>query len=306
MIERYQITSREQWLALRTSDLTASDVGAAAGVDPFKSALKLYGEKTGQLMADPDNKMMRRGRWLEPAVIEALHDEHPDWRIIRPRIYLRDPALRIGATPDALVQKGEDELAYNCQCKVVTPQAYERHWSEGPPLAYMLQTLTEGMLLEMPSMIAALVVDAYSAELFLHDVPAHPAAEQRVRDLAAQFWENVRTGARPKADVGRDAETLVALFPQSVPEPALDLTGDNRLGDLLFERSVQKILIAMGEKKVSEIEVEIKDKLGEHEIAQLPGWKITWKTHQRAEYTVPAASYRALRITELTEQEQAA
>lgn len=306
MIERHPITSRDQWLAWRTQDLTASDIAAAAGLDPYKTALKLYAEKTGLLMPDGDNKMMRRGRWLEPAVVEALHDEHPDWRIIRPRVYLRDTERRLGATPDALAVIDDSGLV-NVQCKVVSRPAYERDWSDGPPLGYQLQTLTEGLLLDAArSIIAALVIDTYSAELYLHAVPRHAKAEERVQALAAQFWLNVATGHRPKADFARDAETVAALFPTSVAEPALDLSGDNALPGLLEERVGLKGSADKFMQRLLEIDVEIKDKMGSAEIATLPGWRISWKTHAREQYTVAASTYRALRITEVDEEEQAA
>jgi len=306
MIERHRITSREQWLGLRASDLTASDVGAAAGVDPHKTTLKLYAEKTGLLMADGDNNLMRRGRWLEPAVIEALRDQHPDWQITQPRLYLRDTELRLGATPDAIAQTNEPGLT-NIQCKVVSRPAYERDWQAGPPMAYVLQTLTEGLLLDAArSFVAALVLDTYSAELELHPVHRHSGAEARVQAIAAEFWGNVATGGRPAADYARDADTVAALFPQSVAEPVLDLTGDNRLPDLLVERGVLKAAVTDCDKRLSEIDVEIRDKLGAAEAATLPGWRISWKTHERAEYTVAASTYRALRITDLRDKDQAA
>lgn len=307
MIECHAITSRDQWLALRAQDLTASDIGAAVGVDPYKTALKLYAEKTGLLMADPDNKMMRRGRWLEAAVLSALREELPDWSIEKSNSYLRDAALRLGATPDATaVIPGEPGLI-NVQCKVVARPTYEREWAAGPPLAYVLQTLTEGLLMDAGrSIIAALVIDTYSAELELHAVHRHSRAERRVQAIAAEFWANVAAGRRPAADFARDADTVVALFPQSVPEPVLDLSGDNALGVLLPQRAVLKEQMALDEKRLDAIDTEIKDKLGAAEIATLPGWKISWKTHERAGYTVAASTYRALRITEVEQQEQAA
>jgi len=301
-IERYKITSRDQWMALRAADLTASDVGAAAGADRRKSALQLYAEKTGALFPAADNKMMRRGRWLEPAVIEALHDEHPDWRIIRPGLYLRDPELRLGATPDAVAETGEAGILHNVQCKVVSRPVYERDWSDGPPLPYLLQTLTEGLLLDMPSYIAALVIDTYSAELELFSIERHAAAEQRVKSIASEFWRRVATGNPPAADYARDAETVAALYPESVPEPVLDLSGDNRMAELLPARAMLKNEADGIMQQLLEIDTEIKAKLGDHEVATLPGWRLSWKTHHRKEFVTPASTYRALRVAELQEE----
>lgn len=303
-VERHKVTDRQSWLALRMHDLTASDIGAAAGLDPHKSQLQLYAEKTGLLMPAADNKMMRRGRWLEPAVIEAMREEHPEWRIMQPKVYLRDPVLRLGATPDALVDGDGPTDFLNCQCKVVSRPVYERDWSDGPPVPYLLQTLTEGLLLGAKhNLIAALVIDTFSAELYLHDVPRHEQAEQRVIQIALDFWQAVQAGVRPKADPQRDNDTLQALYPHSTPEPVLDLTRDNMLPGLLDERERIKELVKDGERDLVAIDTEIKDKLGPHERAQLPGWKLSWKSVDYKEFTVPAATRRSLRVTKINEDE---
>lgn len=298
MIERFAMTDRATWLAWRAQDLTASDVGAAVGLDRYKSPLKLYAEKTGLLMGDPDNASMRRGRWLEAAVLSAIREEHPDWEVRPALVYLRDTALRIGATPDAVAQTDKPGLT-NIQCKVVARPTYEREWVDGPPLGYVLQTLTEGMLLDAAqSLVAALVIDTYTADLYLHDVPRHEAAEARVRAIAKDFWANVAAGLVPAVDSTLDAEVVAALYPQSVPEPVLDLTGDNLMPDLLRQRSIAKTVIDVETQRLGEIDTEIKAKLGEAERATLPGYRISWKTQTRKEYTVPAATFRVLRVTE--------
>jgi putative phage-type endonuclease len=302
MIERYKVHSRDEWLALRAVDLTASDVGAAVGIDPYKSQLALFAEKTGLLMPQGDNNAMRRGRWLEAAVLSAIREENPSWEVRPAGIYLRDTELRLGATPDAVAQTDEPGLT-NIQCKVVNRPSYERDWVNGPPLGYQLQTLTEGMLLDAHrSLVAALVIDTYTAELYLHPVPRHEAAEARVKEIATAFWSRVAAGTPPPVDYRRDAETVAALFPQSVAEPVLDLTGDNALGILLPKREMLRQMIASDEKVLAEIDTEIKAKLGEAERATLPGWKLSWKTEERAAYTVKASTRRVLRVTEIEEQ----
>lgn len=309
MIERYPVdpvTDRATWLALRLPDLTASDVPAAAGIDPYKSPLQLYAEKTGQIMPAADNALMRRGRWLESAVLAALTETHPDWQIRPAKIYCRDTELRLGATPDAIAMTDQPGVT-NIQCKVVSKPSYERDWAEGPPMGYMLQTLTEALLLGCErSILAALVIDTYSAELREFPVPRHAAAEARVMEIAQEFWANVASGKRPAADYERDAEVVAKLFPTSRPEPVLDLSGDNRLAELLPARAMLKGEIAELGKRVEAMDVEIKDKLGEHERATLPGWKVSWKTQERKEQVIPASTFRVLRVTEIAEKEQAA
>ena len=305
-VARFPITDRSTWLAWRAHDLTASDIGAAVGLDPYKTPLKLYAEKTGLLMPDPDNPSMRRGRWLEAAVLEAIREENPDWEVRPAKVYLRDEALRLGASPDAIAATDEPGLT-NIQCKVVARPTYETKWADGPPMNYQLQTLTEGMMLDAArSFVAALVIDTYTAELYLHPVKRHAAAEARVREIVSEFWANVASGRRPAADYQQDAETVRAMFPQSEPEKVLDLSGDSRLPQLLLERGIALAAIKAHQQDVEAIDTEIRDKLGDAEQATLPGWKITWKTQQRKAYTVAETTARPLRVTAIDEQEKAA
>lgn len=297
-IERYPVTDRATWLAMRAQDLTASDIGAALGLDPYKSRLAVYAEKTGLLMPQADNNAMRRGRWLEAAVLSAIREQNPDWEIKPASIYLRDPEIRLGATPDALAFTDKPGVT-NVQCKVVNRPAFERDWVDGPPTHYMLQTLAEGMLLRADqSLLAALVIDTYTAELELFDIPRHEAAEARLRQVAVDFWAMVAAGQQPAPDYTRDAEVVNALFPKSSPDVVLDLSTDNRMPELLRERSTVRTILDVETARLGEIDAEIKMKLGEHERAELPGWKISWKTQTRKEHMVAASTFRALRVTE--------
>jgi predicted phage-related endonuclease len=102
-IERIEITSREQWLALRKPDVTASVVASLFGCHPYVSALKLYLAHSGVEFDEADNRVFRRGRLMEPTVALAVSEERPDWRIEKCDSYYRDPDLRLGATPDFLI-----------------------------------------------------------------------------------------------------------------------------------------------------------------------------------------------------------
>ena len=164
-VERIPIESRDAWLELRRQDVTASDVAAVCGVDPRKTPLQVYAEKLGLIPQQIDNQIMRRGRWLEAAFIEALADKQSQWETRRAKIYLRDPAIRIGATPDIVAIDPEREGIGIIQCKVVSRPVFRSQWldeGEGPitaPLSYQLQTLTESMLANVDwAVIAALIV----------------------------------------------------------------------------------------------------------------------------------------------------
>ena len=163
IIEKRPITSKAEWLEWRLQDVTASDVSCLFGVSPYgKTALSVWAEKQGLTEGLEDNDALRRGRWGEAAIIEMLADERPDWQIRRARVYLRDPAIRLGATPDAEAIDPERDGAGVIQCKMLAESVFEREWADGPPLGHQLQTLTEMMLDRAAwGAIVALVVERF-------------------------------------------------------------------------------------------------------------------------------------------------
>ena len=98
-VQHLAITSREQWLELRKPDITASTIGALFNCHPYTTPLKIYAEKRGTEFDTQDNKVMRRGRWLEPAVKKAVEELRPDWKLVEPNEYLRDPDYRSSELP---------------------------------------------------------------------------------------------------------------------------------------------------------------------------------------------------------------
>jgi predicted phage-related endonuclease len=298
-IERIEITGREQWLALRKNDVTASVVAALFGAHPYTSALKLYLMHSGIEFDEADNRVFRRGRLMEPAVALAVGEDRPSWHVEKCNSYYRDPDLRLGATPDFMVHNDPRGLGV-LQTKTAAPHIYQRDWEGGAtvPFWIQLQVLTEAMLTEAAfGVVAVLEINAFDMALSIIEVPRHPAAEQRIRDAVAKFWDDVAAGREPEPDYGKDAELLKMIAPREVTDKSIDLSGDNELPALLDLR--EEIMAAMKgyDARKAEIETAIKFRMRDAEsVVGLPDWKITWKTTHRQEYVIKAKDIRTLHI----------
>src|SRR5262245_33816061 len=101
MIERRKINSRAEWLAWRQQDVTASDVAPVLGLHPDRTIAKVWAEKIGMIAPQPPTEFLEYRLSLEAAAIDWLQRKRPEWEIRRGSVYLRDPDLRLGATPDA-------------------------------------------------------------------------------------------------------------------------------------------------------------------------------------------------------------
>ena len=300
-IERKPITDRNEWLAWRREDVTASVIGALFGAHPYTTALRIYAEKRGVEFPDEDNKVMRRGRWLEPAVAKAVEELRPEWKLEAPNCYLRDPDSRLGCTPDFYIHdpvRGRGVL----QCKTVAPSVYAKEWLGGTEIPFwiVLQTLTECMLADAAfGAVAALLVDAHAMDCVILDVPRHADSELKILVAVRNFWRNVADGIEPDPDFARDAAVIKLLTPRETPGKQIDFSRHNELPAMLAERAALLKTMGDAEDRCDEIETEVKHLMGDAEFANgLPDWRITYKTQKRAGYTVAPKEPRVLRITD--------
>lgn len=278
-----EISNISEWLDWRRSDITASRVAAIFGEHPYLSLDQLAAALRGE-RGDAPNAAMRRGRILEPAVLVAIAEDHPDWRIAKATTYHRLPDHRLGCTPDAWLD--DDGLI---QIKTVSPQKWEE-WRGHPPLAYTLQTLTELMVTGRERGLLAIMVTSSSLPLHYFPVPRHEAAEQRILDAVADFWRRWDAGEiaapAPSAELAADVDDGTHR----------DMSGDNALSVLLPEREQLKATVSKAEARLKEIDYDLKNRIGPARTAWLPGWSISYATQHRKETVIPAKDIRVLRV----------
>jgi predicted phage-related endonuclease len=298
-VERRQIIDRATWLEWRKLVVGASEVGALFDQHPFLTKLKLFMIKSGMEFENPDTPIMRRGRWYEPAVGAAVREKFPEWEIEPANCFLSDPVERIGASPDFYIEHNRRRGVL--QAKTVTWKSLENNWGGGKqaPLWIQLQLATEMMLENAPfGATAALVVDAYNPEVFVIPQERHVAAEEKILRAVKKFWEDVATGVEPVPDFERDRELVRALYPKEVKGLRVDLSGNNTLPVMLAHRAQLKHDVAESIKICDAIDTEIVSLMGSAEIGELPDWEITFRSHTRKEYTVPAQTVRPLRVVD--------
>jgi predicted phage-related endonuclease len=301
-VERRPITDRAEWLEWRKFFVTASDVPTLFGCHPYRTALRVYMEKSGVEFEQKDSPVMRRGRILEPAVGAAVAEARPDWQIEPARAFFCDASVRIAATPDFLIG-GDPRGVGVLQAKTADPAVYARDWSGGAevPFWIQLQALTEAMLTDAAfCVVAVLSVDPYGLPCSIHEIARHPEAEAKILSAVYRFWLDVEAGVEPQPDYGRDAALIKLLAPrEATPEQIIDLRGSNELPELLSERALRKARQASDRDRCEAIETQIKFLMRDAAVATgVEGWRITYKTGTVQGYSVPTREQRVLRIKE--------
>lgn len=294
------------WFALRErASATMSKVGAIANVDLWTRCYEVWAQQMKLVEPPAETKAMWLGRICEPAVAEAVKERLPDLDLDYPLdLVVEHVESGIMGTPDAtgrLRSQPDDLIAF--EFKVVSESSFERWWSSGAPLSYQLQAVGNAWLLDAHrAILAALVHGQYGGELVVYDLDRNPAAEAAIRDFVRKYKVAYDAGHAPQPDYARDFETIKAAFPprKDVPAP-IDLSGDNRLPDLLDRHEDLKTTIGKAKKECKTIEAEIIHKLAGAERATLPGWKISNTITHRAEKLQLALDYPVLRVARTKE-----
>ena len=151
--------------------------------------------------------------------------------------------------------------------------------------------------------VAALLVDAHNIDVCIHELPRHPAAEAKIVEAVRKFWADVAAGNEPPPDYGRDAEVVKMMYPTETKGVAFDASGDNSLPVLLDERVTLQSTVKDCSERIEQIDTEIKFRMGDAEsITGLPGWRVTFKSTDRAGYTVQPKTIRTLRVFDKRER----
>lgn len=296
----------EEWLAFRKRDVTASVAGALLGVHDFTTAYQLWASKTGRIDDPEETPAMRRGRLLEPVVVEMLREERPGWLISYPldRGYWRDGAARIGCTPDAFATAPDRPGRGIVQLKTTSEWAFRKKWTDPDtrevvlPLWIAIQAVIEAELTGADWASVALLVVGSGIDLYAIDIPLEEGRRvlSRLETAIAEFWRVVDQGGHPPIDWVKDGRAVLDVHRDS-DGSAADLS-DVAGFDALVQRYVEAKDAAREAADIADrIRPQLIEILGNHDTAETLAWRVTAKTRIRKEYVVKAGSSRPLVVT---------
>lgn len=302
----WEVTDRAAWLARRESAVTASVAAAPIGVHPYMSPYGLYMLKSRLTREDPEESgPMRRGRLLEPVHAPVLAEDNPTWMVQRGRYYFRDPARRIGATPDLLVVDPSRAGFGVVQLKSVEPSVFRKAWRDPdtgeivPPTWIAIQALVEAELTGASWAAVSPMMVSFGIPAPVVDIPLHAGLRATLTTAVADFWRRVEEKDAYDPDFGRDA-ALIANAYQGNDDEAAEWFDDARAHAILADRALLKVREADGTAAAKErraLDSELLHKLGNAKRARLAdGTLITASIVKRGSYVVDATQYPRLSV----------
>lgn len=305
-VEEIPITSRDQWLAERHQDITASVAGALFDIHPYVSKLEVYQEKTTPLRLDGEQSdAMLRGIMLEPVAKAMLEREHPDWQVLNPETYYRDIARRVGATPDLICSDPTRKGWGVVQVKNVEPGIFKRTWHNEagelePPLWIAIQALVEKELVGAAWAAIAVLVVGYGIKLHLVPVNDNRAIIEQFYIHARELWQRIDNRIPPDPTSPEDAAVLQAMY--AAPKgSAIDLRSNNQLTELVDIDARLRGEIKEAETRRKIIKAQFLAALNNHEVGMLAdGRMLVGKRVERAGYTVGPTSFVTVTVKDQT------
>src|SRR5690606_5201111 len=220
---------RGQWLEVRKGGIGSSDAAAAAGLNPYKSQLELWMEKTGRAAANgeaPDtDSPMFWGTLLEPYVA-AAYQQKTGRKVRKVNAVLQHPTFNfmLANVDREIVGSAEVQIL---ECKTAG-EFGSRLWRDGVPEYVQLQV--QHQLAVTGKAAADLAVLLCGQELQIHRIERDEDVIGRLTVLEARFWEYVEKDSPPPADGSESAaKALRQLYPGK--DTTLDFTADEALND---------------------------------------------------------------------------
>lgn len=269
------MADREKWLKLRTAGIGGSDAGAIAGVNPYKSALALWLEKTGQVEA-PDlseNEAVHFGNVLEQVVADEFTRQ--TGKKVHKRGMLQDdnyPFLL--ANVDRLVVGEEAGL----ECKTANAFASRLWEGDEVPDSYYIQCQHYMMVTGLPRWYIAVLIGGQHFKY--KAIERNDDDIEILKEAELDFWQHVQDGTQPEVD-GSDSctQAMNRRFKGGNLEP-IELSSEAmRLIEKIDNMEYAKGQIATN---INEAKNKLKALMGDHELAYVGSGdntrKIAWKT----------------------------
>lgn len=256
--------SRSDWLAVRRTGIGGSDAAAAVGLNPYKSQLELWLEKTGRdadlPKPDPNDtaEPIYWGTLLEP-IVAAAYTQQTGHRVRKVNAVLQHPTIPFMlANLDREIVGASDVQILECK---TAGEFGARHWQDGVPEYVQLQV--QHQLAVTGKQAADVAVLLCGQKLEVHRIERDNDLIARLIPLEAQFWHHVETGTPPPADGSESADrALRCLYPKDSGE-TVDFSEDRQLSAAFADLVAVRAEIDAREQEAAKLKQTLQQAMGD-------------------------------------------
>ena len=269
---------RDDWLDVRRNGIGSSDAAAAVGLNPYKSMLELWMEKTGREAAlpqvDPNDEEspMYWGNILEP-IVAAHYTKRTGNRVRRINAVLQHPEQPwMLANIDREVIGASDVQILECKTAGINGA---KLWRDGVPEYVQLQVQHQLGVTGKKAADVAVLLGGQSLEI--HRLVRDETVIARLMQLQAVFWQYVESDTPPPADGSESADlALRCLYPKD-SGLSVDFTKDRRLSAMYTDLIHVREQLAKSAEVESHLKQSIQQAMGTATRALFETGSVTWK-----------------------------
>lgn len=264
----------EKWLLYRKQGIGGSDAGAVCGLNPYRTAIQVYYDKTSDEVEVIDNEAMRQGRELEEYVARRFY-EASGKKVRRANAMFYDENHPFMLADVDRMVVGENA---GLECKTASPYA-EGNWQEGKiPLSYQLQCHHYMSVCNADAWYLAVLI--YGRDFKYYKIERDEEIIRNLIHMEKNFWnEHVLKRVIPDPDGSKVADAAIAERFKKTESVAIPLNG---FDEKLKRRQELLSLLDKMETEKRQIDQELKLYLGDAEIAENTSYRVSWKPVTRS------------------------
>ena len=265
---------KKEWLKYRKQGIGGSDAGAVCGLNPYRTAIQVYYDKTSDSIEDVDNEAMRQGRELEEYVARRFC-EASGKKVRRANAMFYDEKNPFMLADVDRMIVGENA---GLECKTASPYSEEKWRDDKIPLSYQLQCYHYMSVCNADAWYIAVLI--YGRDFKYYKIERDDEVIENLICIEKEFWnEYVLKQVIPDPDGSKTADAAIAERFKESKSITIPLTGfDERL-----ERRQELLsLLDKIETEKRQIDQELKLYLGDAEIAENEHYRISWKNISRS------------------------
>lgn len=264
---------KESWLRCRKQGIGGSDAGAVCGLNPYRTAIQVYYDKTSDTIEEFDNEAMRQGRELEEYVARRFC-EASGKKVRRANAMFYDEKNSFMLADVDRMIVGENA---GLECKTASPYMAD-HWrDDNIPLSYLIQCYHYMSVCNADAWYIAVVI--YGKAFKYYRIERDDEAIELIIRIEKDFWYNhIIPKVLPDPDGSKTADTAIAERFKASQNITIPLSGFN---DRLQRRQELIKVIEHMEREKRQIDQELKLYLGDAEVAENDQYRVSWRNISR-------------------------
>tara|TARA_R110000851_G_scaffold315514_1_gene478031 strand:+ start:14458 stop:15462 length:1005 start_codon:yes stop_codon:yes gene_type:complete len=270
--------SRDEWLEVRKHGIGSSDAAAAVGLNPYKSQLELWMEKTGRdadlPKPDPHDTTapVYWGTLLEP-IVAASYTQQTGRRVRKVNAVLQHPdkPWMLANLDREVIGAGDVQIL---ECKTAG-EFGARLWRDGVPEYVQLQV--QHQLAVTGKHAADVAVLLCGQQLQVHRIERDEKLITKLMALQKRFWHYVTSDTPPPVDGSDSAATaLQYLYPRDNGE-RLDFSQDSQMSALFTDLQDVRFQADKYTKLEEQFKQKIQQAMGDASQATFETGSVSWK-----------------------------